>query len=156
MNHTTEPQATGGSRHVPIERLQHYNPEVEQRVQGWFASGQPLVWIPILSQENFPDVPQQLLEFADHYQEAMRCGCFAFWPAYQVLPQPVARLRVASLGSLQCTSYHAAPVVQCHAVQQHAHVIAFGAPVVCRAFDVFRLLTPAHDGPFQLVECLPD
>ena len=77
MNHTTEPQATGGSRHVPVEPLQHYNPEVEQRVQGWFASGQPLVWIPILSQENFPDVPQQLLEFADHYQEAMR------WPIHR-------------------------------------------------------------------------
>ena len=77
MNNTTETQATGGTRHVPVERLQHYNPEVEQRVQGWFASGQPLVWIPILSQENFPDVPQQLLEFADHYQEAMR------WPIYR-------------------------------------------------------------------------
>ena len=76
MNHTTEPQASDGARHVPVERLQHYNPEVEQRVQGWFASGQPLVWIPILSQENFPDVPQQLLEFADHYQEAMR------WPIH--------------------------------------------------------------------------
>ncbi len=63
MNHTTEPQASDGARHVPVERLQHYIPEVEQRVQGWFASGQPLVWIPILSQENFPDVPQQLLEF---------------------------------------------------------------------------------------------
>jgi len=78
MNHTTEPQASDGNRHVPVERLQHYNPEVEQRVQGWFASGQPLVWIPILSQENFPDVPQQLLEFADHYQEAMR------WPIQQI------------------------------------------------------------------------
>ena len=78
MNNTTETQATGGTRHVPVERLQHYNPEVEQRVQGWFASGQPLVWIPILSQENFPDVPQQLLEFADYYQEAMR------WPIHQI------------------------------------------------------------------------
>lgn len=78
MNHTTEHQASDGARHVPVERLQHYNPEVEQRVQGWFASGQPLVWIPILSQENFPGVPQQLLEFADHYQEAMR------WPIQQI------------------------------------------------------------------------
>jgi hypothetical protein len=76
MNHTTAPQASDEARHVPVKRLQHYNPEVEQRVQGWFASGQPLVWIPILSQENFPDVPQQLLEFADHYQEAMR------WPIH--------------------------------------------------------------------------
>ena len=78
MNNTTKPQSTGGTRHVPVERLQHYNPEVEQRVQGWFASGQPLVWIPILSQENFPDVPQQLLEFADYYQDAMR------WPIHQI------------------------------------------------------------------------
>lgn len=30
------------------------------------------------SQENFPEVPQQLLEFADHYQEAMR------WPIQQM------------------------------------------------------------------------
>ena len=78
MNHTTEPQASDNARHVSVKRLQHYNPEVEQRVQGWFASGQPLVWIPILSQENFPDVPQQLLEFADHYQEAMR------WPVHRM------------------------------------------------------------------------
>ena len=72
VNHTTEPQATGDIRHVPVERLQHYTPEVKRRVQGWFASGQPLVWLPILSQENFPDVPQQLLEFAGHYREATR------------------------------------------------------------------------------------
>ena len=78
MNHTTAPQASDDARHVPVKRLQHYNPKVEQRVQGWFASGQPLVWIPILSQENFPDVPQQLLEFADNYQEAMR------WPIHQM------------------------------------------------------------------------
>jgi hypothetical protein len=78
MNHTTEPEASDGALQVPVERLQHYNPEVEQRVQGWFANGQLLVWIPILSQENFPDVPQQLLEFADHYQEAIR------WPIHQM------------------------------------------------------------------------
>ena len=77
MNNTTETQATGGTRHVPVERLQHYNPEVEQRVQGWFASGQPLVWIPILSQENFPDTPPEILQFADRYQEAMR------WPIHR-------------------------------------------------------------------------
>jgi len=59
---------------LPIERLAHYNPEVEQRVQQWLTSGQLLAWIPILSQENFPDVPPQVLQFADRYQEAMR------WP----------------------------------------------------------------------------
>jgi|GEM_PF-846892 len=76
MNYTTEPQASDGARHVPVERLRHYNPEVEQCVQGWLTSGQPLVWIPILSQENFPEVPQQLLEFADRHQESMR------WPIH--------------------------------------------------------------------------
>ena len=76
MNHTTEPQASDGTRHVTVERLQHYNPEVEQRVQGWFASGQPLVWIPILSQENFPGTPPEILQFADRHQESMR------WPIH--------------------------------------------------------------------------
>ena len=49
---------------MPIERLGHYDPEVHQRVQQWLASGQLLDWIPILSQENFPDVPPQILQFA--------------------------------------------------------------------------------------------
>ena len=57
---------------MPIERLGHYDPEVHQRVQQWLASGQLLAWIPILSQENFPDVPPQILQFADQHQEAMR------------------------------------------------------------------------------------
>ena len=78
MNNTTTSQASGCSHRVPVERLQHYDPEVEQRVQGWLTSGQPLVWIPILSQENFPGVPQQLLEFADYYQDAMR------WPIHRM------------------------------------------------------------------------
>ena len=43
MNHTTASQVSDGNRQVPVERLQHYNPEVEQRVQGWFASREPLV-----------------------------------------------------------------------------------------------------------------
>ena len=42
---------------IPSQPMAHYNPEVEQRVQQWFASGQLLAWIPILSQENFPGVP---------------------------------------------------------------------------------------------------
>ena len=61
---------------VPGQPLAHHDPKVGQRVQGWLASGQLLAWIPILSQENFPDVPQQLLQFADHYQESMR------WPIH--------------------------------------------------------------------------
>jgi hypothetical protein len=40
---------------IPGQPLAYYDPEVAQRVQGWLASGKPLVWIPILSQENFPD-----------------------------------------------------------------------------------------------------
>ena len=59
---------------ITSQPLAHYNPEVEQRVQQWLASGQLLAWIPILSQENFPDVPPQILQFADRHQEAMR------WP----------------------------------------------------------------------------
>ena len=41
-------------------------------MQQWLASGQLLAWIPILSQENFPDVPPQILQFADRHQDAMR------------------------------------------------------------------------------------
>ena len=75
MNTTTINSTTANP--MPIERLGHYDPEVEQRVQQWLASRQLLVWIPILSQENFPDVPPQILQFADQYQEAMR------WPIHR-------------------------------------------------------------------------
>ena len=62
---------------MPIERLGHFDPAVEQRVQHWLASGQLMAWIPILSQENFPGVPPDVLQFADQHQEAMR------WPIYR-------------------------------------------------------------------------
>lgn len=62
---------------IPSQPLAHYDPEVEQLVQGWLASGQRLAWIPTLSQENFPDVPPQILQFADQHQEAMR------WPIHR-------------------------------------------------------------------------
>ena len=75
MNTTTINSSTADP--MPIERLGHYDPEVHQRVQQWLASGQVLAWIPILSQENFPDVPPQILQFADQYQEAMR------WPIHR-------------------------------------------------------------------------
>ena len=75
MNTTTINSSTAKS--MPIERLSHYNPEVEQRVQQWLTSGQLLAWIPILSQENFPDTPPEILQFADRYQEAMR------WPIHR-------------------------------------------------------------------------
>lgn len=74
---TTEHQPIDGTRLLDVERLQHYDPDVEQRVQGWLGSGQLLVWIPILSQENFPGVPQQILQSVDQYQDAMR------WPIRQ-------------------------------------------------------------------------
>ena len=62
---------------IPCQPLGHYDAAVEQRVQQWLASGQLLAWIPILSQENFPDVPPQILQCADQHQEAMR------WPIYR-------------------------------------------------------------------------
>ena len=62
---------------IPCQPLGHFDAAVEQRVQQWLASGQLLAWIPILSQENFPDVPPQILQFADQHQEAMR------WPIYR-------------------------------------------------------------------------
>ncbi len=69
INTTTDP--------LPIEQLGHYDPAVHERVQQWLASGQLLAWIPILSAENFPGVPPDVLQFADRYQEAMR------WPIHR-------------------------------------------------------------------------
>jgi len=74
MNTTT---INNGTAPIASQPLAHYNSEVEQRVQGWLASGQLLAWIPILSHENFPDVPPQILQFADQHQEAMR------WPIHR-------------------------------------------------------------------------
>jgi hypothetical protein len=46
--------------------------EVMQRVQQWFAEGRRLAWMKILSQENFPDTPIEILQWADRsrYQSA--------------------------------------------------------------------------------------
>lgn len=74
MNTTTINSSIAAT--IPCQPLAHYNPAVEQRVQEWLASGQLLAWIPILSQENFPGVPPEVLQFADQYQEAMR------WPIH--------------------------------------------------------------------------
>ncbi len=70
---------TINSSTVPIssQPLVYFDAAVQQRVQQWLASGQLLAWIPILSQENFPDVPPQILQFADQHQEAMR------WPIHR-------------------------------------------------------------------------
>ena len=62
---------------IPGQPLADYDPEVAQRVQGWLASGQLLAWIPILSQQNFPETPPEILQFADRYQESMR------WPIHR-------------------------------------------------------------------------
>ena len=61
---------------IPGQPLAHYDPEVAQRVHGWLASGQLLAWIPILSQDNFPGTPPEILQFADRFQESMR------WPIH--------------------------------------------------------------------------
>lgn len=63
---------TTSKAQITSQPLAHYNPEVERRVNGWFASGRLLVWIPILSQENFPRAPLEVLRHADQCQEAMR------------------------------------------------------------------------------------
>lgn len=69
--------ATRSNTQITSQPLAHYNPEVEQRVNGWFASGRPLVWIPILSQGNFPNAPPEALRSADQYQESMRMPIYA-------------------------------------------------------------------------------
>ena len=64
MNTTTINNTIAG------QALAHYDPEVMQRVQGWLDSRRPLVWIPILSQENFPHTPLEILQWADSQQAA--------------------------------------------------------------------------------------
>ena len=81
MNNMT---INSGTTPIPSQPLAYYDAAVEQRVQQWLTSGQLLVWIPILSQENFPDVPPQILQFADQHQEAMR------WPIHR--PQDLLTL----------------------------------------------------------------
>ena len=75
MNTTTINSSTPNP--MAIERLAHFDAAVHERVQQWLASGQLLAWIPILSQENFPGVPPDVLQFADQHQEAMR------WPIHR-------------------------------------------------------------------------
>ena len=75
MNTTTINSITPNP--MSIERLAHFDAAVHERVQQWLTSGQLLAWIPILSQENFPDTPPEILRFADRYQEAMR------WPIHR-------------------------------------------------------------------------
>ncbi len=68
---------TTSNNTLASQPLAHYDPEVAQRVHGWLASGQPLAWIPILSQDNFPDTPHETLQSARRHQAAMR------WPIHR-------------------------------------------------------------------------
>lgn len=43
--------------------------EMMQRVQQWLADGRTLAWLPILSRENFPAVPPEILYFAEQSPE---------------------------------------------------------------------------------------
>lgn len=40
-----------------------------KRVKAWLAKGRTLAWLPILSRENFPNVPPQVLYAADQSPE---------------------------------------------------------------------------------------
>jgi len=56
---------------IPGQPLAYYDPEFAQRARGWLSSGKPLVWIPILNQENFPDTPPDILHWLDSRQAAL-------------------------------------------------------------------------------------
>lgn len=43
----------------------------QEHQQGWLSSGKPLVWIPILNQENCPDTPPEILHWLDSQQAAL-------------------------------------------------------------------------------------
>ena len=43
--------------------------EMMQRVQKWLADGRTLAWLPILSRENFPEVPPDILYYAEQCPE---------------------------------------------------------------------------------------
>ena len=57
---------------ITSECLPQCDPEIEQRVLGWLNSGQLLAWVPIISQQNFPEVPLEVLDYADQFQHALR------------------------------------------------------------------------------------
>jgi hypothetical protein len=84
MTTTTNTTTSGSAAPITSQRLPQCNPEVEQRVLGWMNSGQLLAWIPIISQQNFPDTPPDVLAFVDQYQEELR------WPIRQ--PQDLLNL----------------------------------------------------------------
>ncbi|AVZ79687.1 hypothetical protein C3497_09710 [Zoogloeaceae bacteirum Par-f-2] len=92
MTTTTNTTTSGSTAPITSQRLPQCNPEVEQRVLDWFSSGQLLAWIPIISQQNFPDTPPDVLAFVDQYQEELR------WPIRQ--PQDLLNLPEGMTGWL--------------------------------------------------------
>ena len=92
MTTTTNTTTSGSAAPFTSQRLPQCNPEVDQRVLGWLNSGQLLAWIPIISQQNFPDTPPDVLAFVDQYQEELR------WPIRQ--PQDLLNLPEGMTGWL--------------------------------------------------------
>lgn len=43
--------------------------EMMRRVRQWLDEGRPLAWLPILSSENFPKVPRDILYYAEQCPE---------------------------------------------------------------------------------------
>jgi hypothetical protein len=43
---------------------------MEQRVMAWLDAGRLLIWQPILSADNFPEIPHDILQFANAQQAA--------------------------------------------------------------------------------------
>ncbi|NBU43865.1 MAG: hypothetical protein EBS37_07250 [Betaproteobacteria bacterium] len=57
---------------ITTQPLPGFDPEIERRVSGWFNSQRPLVWIPIISRQNFPDAPAHVLANAEQFQSQFR------------------------------------------------------------------------------------
>lgn len=53
------------SKSVTTQWVGAADDEQMQRVHKWFAEGRTLAWLPILSRENFPDVPLEVLFYAE-------------------------------------------------------------------------------------------
>lgn len=49
------------------------NNTMEQRVMSWFDANRLLIWQPILSADNFPEIPQDILQFANAQRSAFHC-----------------------------------------------------------------------------------
>lgn len=77
MNSATHNNSATAAAATACEPLSHHDPQVQQRVLEWFASGRPMVWIPILSQANFLGTPLRILQALDPYQATIR------WPILQ-------------------------------------------------------------------------